>query len=57
MLWITYIGLMQDNAPTANTNHSQQLKTIDNTLLIEYLYVTKWCRVNTNNTLLVQSVY
>ena len=48
---------MQDNAHTTNTNHSQQLKTIDNTLLIGYLYGLRWCRVDTNNTDLVQSVY
>ena len=52
-----YVEVMQDIAPTANTNHYQQLKTIDNRLSIGYLYETKWCRVNTNNTVLVQSVY
>ena len=49
------------NANT-NENHSHialhnNLKTIDNSLLIGYLYETKWCGVNTNNFIMVQSVY
>ena len=56
-----YVEAMYHNTNT-NENHSHipkhsKLKTIDNSLLIGYLYETKWCGVDTNNTYLVQSVY
>jgi hypothetical protein len=45
---------MYHNANT-NANHSymnkhNQMKTIDNSLLIGYLYGLSWCRVVTNIT-------